>query len=140
MKIKFIKNKYFFVLILFLIFSSFLIGNYVYADVGLFSSVLGWIISIIINALGELLSVLIWALIWIAQYNDFIDSPALINVCVISRDLCNMFFVVIFLIIAFATILKIENYNIKIQLSQFWKFYIYMVSFYIVLYLYKKLK
>jgi hypothetical protein len=49
----------------------------------------------------------------VLSYQNFIGSEAVIQGWVIVRDLSNMFFVVILLVIAFATILHIENYNYK---------------------------
>ena len=60
--------------------------------------------------------ILIYVIHWlaiVASYNHFIDVDTVTNGWVIVRDLCNMFFVLILLVIAFATILKIENYNAK---------------------------
>ncbi|MDD5071414.1 MAG: hypothetical protein PHQ42_01630 [Patescibacteria group bacterium] len=114
MKIKFLKNKYFFSLAAILIISgSFLIGKFAYAGFEEVAIFLGKIISLIIEALGALLTVLISGLIWVAGYNDFITSSAVTNGWVIVRDLCNMFFILILLVIAFATILRQENYSIK---------------------------
>ncbi|PIR77580.1 MAG: hypothetical protein COU30_01665, partial [Candidatus Magasanikbacteria bacterium CG10_big_fil_rev_8_21_14_0_10_38_6] len=52
-------------------------------------------------------------LILVANYSTFLDSGAVTFGWVIVRDLCNMFFVVVLLIIAFGTILNIEKYNYK---------------------------
>jgi hypothetical protein len=75
--------------------------------------VLGGIIGWIIGALGIILSLLMSALVLVAQYSNFIGSPAVENGWVIVRDICNMFFVLILLIIAFVTILKLEEYSYK---------------------------
>ncbi len=75
--------------------------------------VLGGLIGWIIGALGLILVLVMQALVAVAQYSNFINSPAVSNGWHIVRDICNMFFVLVLLIIAFATILKIENYNYK---------------------------
>ncbi|MFA5131470.1 MAG: hypothetical protein WC467_03520 [Patescibacteria group bacterium] len=75
--------------------------------------ILGGLIGWIIGALGLILVLVMQALIAVAQYSNFINSPAVSNGWHIVRDICNMFFVLVLLIIAFATILKIENYNYK---------------------------
>ena len=75
--------------------------------------ILGTIISTIVSGLGWILAKLMGVLVYIAQYNDFIRSGAVSNGWVIARDISNMFFVVILLIIAFATILRIESYSYK---------------------------
>lgn len=122
MKIKFIKNKYrSLLLVLFLVLGSFLIGNFVWAGTfagAAVAKILGWIMMAILYFLGKLLGVLVGVLLWIAQYNDFITSPAVTNGWIIMRDLCNMFFILILLIIAFATILRRESYSIKTLLPK----------------------
>lgn len=49
----------------------------------------------------------------IAQYNGYIDADTVTVGWVMVRDVANMFFVVVLLVIAFATILGIENYEWK---------------------------
>jgi hypothetical protein len=75
--------------------------------------IFGWIISFFVSILAIILTVVIGALVEIAQYNGFITAPPVVQGWVIVRDLCNMFFVLILLIIAFATILRIPNYSVK---------------------------
>jgi len=77
------------------------------------TSLMGGIASGIASVLGWILSKLMGVLVYVAQYNSFIKSAAIINGWVIARDISNMFFVVILLIIAFATILRVENYSYK---------------------------
>ena len=103
-----------------LVFCSFLIGNHAMAfDLGVtVAQLLGHILSAIIYALGIILTTLFKILIWVAKYNDFINSGAVKNGWTIVRDLCNMFFVLILLIIAFATILRMESYNWKKMLPK----------------------
>lgn len=74
---------------------------------------LSGICSAIVGALGWVLIKIMSILVYFAQYNGFITSAAVVNGWVIVRDVCNMFFVLILLIIAFATILQIEEYNYK---------------------------
>lgn len=115
MNLKIKKKKYsFWVLLALLVLSSFFIGNFANAVLGnAVSGIIGHIVQFLVWILGGILFVLIYILVWIAQYNDFIHSGAVTNGWVIVRDLCNMFFILILLIIAFATILRIENYNAK---------------------------
>lgn len=80
--------------------------NVVASFVGAFVAVGIWI-------LGKLLVVLIYLVVWVAQYNDFIASPAVAIGWTIVRDVCNMFFILILLIIAFATIFNVEKYSWK---------------------------
>ncbi|MFA4890982.1 MAG: hypothetical protein WC604_01325 [Candidatus Gracilibacteria bacterium] len=77
------------------------------------AQVLTWIMGVFIALFGELLLFLVEQLIEIATYNKFVNSTAVVNGWVIVRDLCNMFFVVVLLAIAIATILKIEMYHYK---------------------------
>lgn len=75
--------------------------------------IVGALIGVIISALGLILILVIKALLLIATYQQFTTSQAVIEGWAIVRDFANMFFVVILLIIAFATILHIEKYNYK---------------------------
>ncbi|MDD5551424.1 MAG: hypothetical protein PHS34_09205, partial [Candidatus Omnitrophica bacterium] len=76
-----------------------------------------WFIStpilFFVSLLARLLTNLIRLLVWIAQYNDFINSPAVSKGWIIIRDICNMSFILVLLVIAFCTVLKIENYSYK---------------------------
>ncbi|MFC1663251.1 hypothetical protein ACFL04_03775 [Patescibacteria group bacterium] len=65
----------------------------------------------IVGFLGKLLVQIVNILISVAKYNGFADAPAIEKGWVIIRDMSNMFFIIVLLIIAFATILKIENYR-----------------------------
>ncbi len=73
----------------------------------------GVIISLFAAAMGKLLIFLIWIMTEIAQYSDFVNTPTVKMGWLIVRDLCNMFFVLVLLAIAFATILRVESYNAK---------------------------
>jgi len=73
----------------------------------------GGIARAIVSVLGWVLAKLMGILIYVAQYNNFIHSAVISHGWTVARDVANMFFVVILLIIAFATILRIESYNYK---------------------------
>ncbi|NQU77662.1 DUF1542 domain-containing protein [Candidatus Falkowbacteria bacterium] len=75
--------------------------------------ILGPIFMWIIDFLGGLLIALIQILIGVAQYNDFLDSPAVTKGWMVLRDIGNMFFILVLLVIAFATVLGSEKYNYK---------------------------
>ena len=75
--------------------------------------VVGGILGVIVSAVGLILVLAINSLVLVAQYSTFLDSGAVVFGWIIVRDLCNMFFVVVLLIIAFGTILNIEKYNYK---------------------------
>ena len=76
-------------------------------------SALGFVLETYIQLIGNLFIVLTHILITVAQYNDFVNSAAVVNGWVIVRDLANMFFVLILLVIAFATIFGVEAYSYK---------------------------
>ncbi|USN53675.1 MAG: type IV secretion system protein [Candidatus Nomurabacteria bacterium] len=65
----------------------------------------------VVQFLANVLIVVINILVAVAQYNGFINAPAVEKGWVIVRDLSNMFFIVFLLIIAFGTIFKIEAYR-----------------------------
>lgn len=73
----------------------------------------GGIARAIVSVLGWVLAQLMKILVYVAQYNHFINSAAISKGWIVARDISNMFFVVILLIIAFGTILNIESYNYK---------------------------
>ena len=75
------------------------------------------LLSLVVELLGKLLSVVIGILISIAQYNGFISSPVVTKGWVLIRDICNMFFVVILIIMAFGTVFQKEQYSYKRLLS-----------------------
>ncbi len=74
---------------------------------------LAWIVYGFVWFIGLFFSYIASWLGSVAQWNHFIDVTAVTTGWVIVRDLCNMFFVLIILVIAFATILKYENYSVK---------------------------
>lgn len=80
---------------------------------------IGNIVSGLVWVGGKILVVLINLVIWVAQYNGFINSQAVSTGWTILRDVCNMFFILILLVIAFATTLNIESYGMKKLLKDF---------------------
>lgn len=79
---------------------------------------ISWVLSAIVSVLGKLLLVAVYLLTLIAQYNDFVNAAPVVNGWVIVRDVGNMFFIIVLLIIAFATILNIPNYQWKALLPK----------------------
>lgn len=75
--------------------------------------VVGWIALALANLCGVILGMVTQSIINITQYNKFITEPSIVEAWIIVRDICNMFFVLILLVIAFATILRVESYNVK---------------------------
>lgn len=75
--------------------------------------VVGLIAFLFVHIIGLILTLVFYILITVAQYPDFINVPTVATGWVIVRDLSNMFFILILLVIAFATILRVESYNAK---------------------------
>lgn len=98
-------------LFLIIILGSFLFAHFARADWMI--DVVGGLCQAIVYCLGQILLLVMKGVIYVAQYSDFIHSPAVSKGWIIMRDVCNMFFVLILLVIAFATILKIEKYSYK---------------------------
>ncbi len=73
----------------------------------------GTIAALVVVLFGALNGLIIAALVEITQYNNFINEPSIRDAWVVVRDLCNMFFILILLVVAFATILRIETYQWK---------------------------
>ncbi|MFA4833923.1 MAG: hypothetical protein WC619_03700 [Patescibacteria group bacterium] len=107
---------------------SFLIGNFSFAEtnpaaaaggavldgVGLaVATLLSWIAWAFTIVFGLLLTLLVQILVNVAQFSNIINVAAVEKGWIIVRDLCNMSFILILLIIAFATILRQENYSAK---------------------------
>lgn len=74
---------------------------------------LGWIVYAFAYIIGQILTLVIKVLVDIASINNIIGVTAVSQGWAIVRDLCNMFFILILLVIAFATILRIESYSAK---------------------------
>jgi hypothetical protein len=68
--------------------------------------------------LGKLALTFIGLLVEVAQYNDFINAPAVQKGWVVMRDIVNMFFIVILLMLAFGTVFRVEHYQYKHSLSK----------------------
>jgi len=109
------KNKkiFSFLLVLFLGTGFLLLAPSAHASGEWAGEIIGTMISWLIGALMAILGLVMTALVSVAQYSNFIGAPAVEKGWSSVRDVCNMFFVLILLVIAFATILKIENYSYK---------------------------
>jgi hypothetical protein len=110
-KLKFTNNNKVFSVILILAALILFVPQAAHAD--WVTTVVGGIAQGLASVLGWILAKVMAVLVYIAQYNNFIKSAAIVNGWVIARDISNMFFVVILLVIAFATILRLENYSYK---------------------------
>ena len=82
--------------------------------IGLFNVMLFWIAS----GLGWVAMKVFGLIVWVSSYNSFVTSPAVTKGWVLVRDICNMFFVVILLVIAFAQILGVQKYSMKTLLPK----------------------
>ena len=81
--------------------------------------ILTGIVSLLVTFVGSLLAIVLHALIWVAQYNNFINESVVREGWKVVRDICNMFFVLGLLIIAFGTVLRLQNYQAKSNLKSF---------------------
>ncbi|MFC1613556.1 hypothetical protein ACFL23_04475, partial [Patescibacteria group bacterium] len=75
------------------------------------NQLVGHVVQLFVWVGGQLLAVLMYLLFVVAKYNNFIDAPAVATGWFIVRDLCNIFFIVIFLVMTVGTVLGIENYH-----------------------------
>lgn len=73
----------------------------------------------VITPLKTVIQLEFWLLPIIAQYNNFIREAGVVLGWTTMRNLVNMFFIVILLIIALATILKMQNYGYRQLLKRF---------------------
>ncbi|MFH1111797.1 MAG: hypothetical protein V1712_01865 [Patescibacteria group bacterium] len=67
---------------------------------------------------GNLTVTLIGILVSVAQYNYFIHATAVVKGWVMVRDVINMFFIIMILLIAFGTVFRWENYHYKKMLGK----------------------
>src|SRR3989338_7049275 len=79
---------------------------------------LSWILAALIGMVGYFITVLVGILIWIGQYNGFITSTPVVMGWNVIRDIANMFFVLVLLIISFGTILHVQQYQMKTLLPK----------------------
>jgi hypothetical protein len=83
---------------------------------GLGNELIGGFTAILLGIAKFFLSLTLYALDFflnLAAYNAFIDAPPVVVGWFMVRDLANMFFIVALLIIAFSTMLGLENYAWK---------------------------
>lgn len=89
---------------------------------GVVSALLSFFGRIILSITSTLLGVTVFLmkfLIAIASYGNYINSGPVNFGWTLVRDVANMFFVIILLVIAFATVLGVENYSWKKLLVKF---------------------
>jgi len=92
----------------------FLFPKPVFASIGsLVADIVSEFLQLICGFFGQLTAWIIGFIVKVAQYNDFGKTQVVIKGWEVLRDLANMFFILGFLVIAFATVLKIEQYSYK---------------------------
>ncbi len=74
---------------------------------------IGSAISLIVSLMGDIFTLLTGALSSILSYDSYTTQEAVTKGWKIVLDFCNMFFILILLVIAFATILRRESYSAK---------------------------
>ena len=77
------------------------------------TNVVAWLLDLIMSLIGALISLVLSVLINIAQFNEFTSATAVTTGWVLVRDICNMFFIVILLVISVGTVLGIQSYSYK---------------------------
>ncbi len=63
-------------------------------------------INLLTRGIGFIMFKMVALLVLVGQYNDFINAPAVTKGWVLARDVMNMFFVIVLLVIAIGTILQ----------------------------------
>lgn len=79
----------------------------------LVAQLLGSIVSTFLSWLSVVINWEINIFQFLAQFNNFLNVTAVREGWKLVRDVCNMFFIIILLVISFATILRIESYAYK---------------------------
>jgi hypothetical protein len=109
-------------LIINVVFFVFLFGKYSQAfDLPSFDDVvtiINRLLFLVAYALGWLVMKLFAVVVYISGYNGFVDSAAVSKGWVLVRDVCNMLFVVVLLVIAFGEILRLKSYQLKAMLPK----------------------
>ncbi len=90
-----------------------LLPNLVFAQFDWFLNLIASLLLSIASLIGQLAILMIGLLVDIVQFNNFIDAPAVVKGWKIVRDVCNMFFIVILLLISFGSVFRIEEYQYK---------------------------
>lgn len=61
--------------------------------------------------LGHVLVMIIGLLLEVVSYNNFVDATAVNYGWTVVRDICNLFFILILLVIGFGSVLRLESYK-----------------------------
>lgn len=111
---------YCFILLFSISLGIFCFGKITFAQWEFLGSVISWpTINIFIPFFGWLLQLVTEIMVSFAQYNNFTKATAIIQGWVIMRDVCNGFFVVVLLIIAYSTMIGYQKYSYKAMLRDF---------------------
>lgn len=100
----------------FVIYGIFFTSHYASAEwtvEGIVKTALGAIFGLIFYLLGGILSIILEILVSVAQYNNIIGLEVVKNTWGTVRDIVNMFFIFAMLLIAFSTILRVRQYEVK---------------------------
>ena len=74
---------------------------------------LTWVVYGLVWIAGKLLMIMISILMGVVNFNDFVNARAVAIGWVMVRDLSNIFFVFVMLLIAFGTLFNIQTYEYK---------------------------
>ncbi len=72
---------------------------------------LNFLLFKIAQLLGWIVMQIFGVVLIVSSYNNFVTHPAVIKGWVLMRDMCNLFFVMILLVIAFMVILQVKKYE-----------------------------
>ncbi|MBI5230247.1 MAG: hypothetical protein HY981_03055 [Candidatus Magasanikbacteria bacterium] len=78
---------------------------------GYLNRIIAWLLEMIAGFLGKLILAVIDLLIVVSGYNNFIDADVVNTGWVLVRDVANMFYIFVMLVIAFGTMFKLEAYT-----------------------------
>jgi hypothetical protein len=106
---------------------SFLFGSSAYAEgdsmpAEIATSLMLLVVKALLVVAKICISITVFALeffVKLAKYNGYVDAPIVIVGWTMVRDVANMFFVVVLLVIAFGTILGLEQYEWKKTMVNF---------------------
>lgn len=73
----------------------------------------GWLLYGITTLLGKLTVALVGLILTVGNYNNFINEKAIVAGWTVIRDVANMFFIIVMLVIAFSTVMRIESYSYR---------------------------
>lgn len=117
-----LSNPWLFTLVgLFVVVGVGLIGNIAHATTVVertLAMLVGWLVYFFVFIFGKFLLLLVTVLVAIFKYNNFINEPIVILGWTIVRDFMNLFFIIALLIIAFATVFKVQAYHYKQMLPK----------------------